>query len=201
VYGNAKDKRIVVAVKPRVVDANFCFTTLSITPIATALNNAVDDRQKNICCDMVQAMDDSLQVSSAAVQDSVLSPVSPCSTPTVRIPVHRKKQTVQLDPSLERVTRSVSANKGFRAAPLKDLQPQPKKRTRKVEPSSAVRDLMRRSPVASGTTEKEAGSSNSESAAMVSIPVMQHIGDLLQMDPEDLTVAKHTVEPSDEGAN
>jgi hypothetical protein len=28
---------------------------------------------------------------------------------------------------------------------------------------------------------------------------MQRIGDLLQMDPEDLTVAKLTAEPSDEG--
>jgi hypothetical protein len=35
---------------------------------------------------------------------------------------------------------------------------------------------------------------------MVSIPVMQRIGGLLQMDPEDLTVAKLTAEPSDEGA-
>jgi hypothetical protein len=34
---------------------------------------------------------------------------------------------------------------------------------------------------------------------MVSIPTMQRIGDLLQMDPEDLTVAKLTTEPSVDG--
>jgi hypothetical protein len=55
---------------------------------------------------------------------------------------------------------------------------------------------MRRTPVASDKTDKEAGSSKTDSAAMVSIPVMQRIGDLLQMDPEDLTVAKLTAEPS-----
>jgi hypothetical protein len=182
-----------------VVDENLCFTALSIAPVDAVKCNVADVCQSNVCGDMVQAVDDSLQVSSASVQDSVPSSGSPCSTPAVKVTVHRKKQTVHLDPSLQRVTRSVSANKGFRAAPLKDLQTQPKKRSRKVEPSSAVRDLMRRSPVASSTAEKEAGCSSSESAAMVSIPVMQRIGDLLQMDPEDLTVAKLTAEPSDEG--
>jgi hypothetical protein len=194
IYGKATDKRIVVAVKPRVVDENFCFTALSMAPVDAAGCTAVDVCQSNDCGDMVQAVEDSLQVSSASVQDSVPS------TPAVKVTARRKKQTVHLDPSLQRVTRSVSANKGFRAAPLKDLQPQPKKRSRKVEPSSAVRELMRRSPVASSAAEQEAGCSSSESAAMVSIPVMQRIGDLLQMDPEDLTVAKLTAEPSDEGA-
>jgi hypothetical protein len=198
VYDHANDKRIVLTVKPKVVEENFCFTTLSIAPVITALHTTVDDRQKNICCDM--AMENSSHVSPAFVQASVSPGGSPCSTPTVKIPVRRKKQVVQLNPSLQRVTRSVSANKGFRAAPIKELQPQPKKRARKVEPSSAVRVLMRRTPESSGAAEKEAGCSTSASAVMVSIPVMQHIGDLLQMDPEDLTVAKLTAEPSDEVA-
>jgi hypothetical protein len=36
---------------------------------------------------------------------------------------------------------------------------------------------------------------------MVSIPVMQRIGELLQMDPEDLTVAKLTAKPRDGDAS
>jgi hypothetical protein len=38
------------------------------------------------------------------------------------------------------------------------------------------------------------------SAVMVSIRVTQHIGNLLQMDPDDLTVAKLMAKPSDDDA-
>jgi hypothetical protein len=201
VHDSAKDKRIVVTVKPRIVDENFCLSAQAISSNDMAGTTAVDDRQKAICWDMVKGLDTPVTDSVNVIDEATLNmhvppPSSSCLTPVNKTAVRRKKQTVSLDPSFQRVTRSVSVNKGFRAAPLKDLQPQPKKRTRKVEPSSAVRDLMRRTPVASDKTDKEAGSSRTESAAMVSIPVMQRIGDLLQMDPEDLTVAKLTAEPS-----
>jgi hypothetical protein len=201
VHDSAKDKRIVVTVKPRIVDENFCFSAQAISSNDMAGTTAVDDRQKAICWDMVKGLDTPVTDSVNVIDEATLNmhvppPSSSCSTPVNKTAVRGKKQTVSLDPSFQRVTRSVSVNKGFRVAPLKDLQPQPKKRTRKVEPSSAVRDLMRRTPVASDKTDKEAGSSRTESAAMVSIPVMQRISDLLQMDPEDLTVAKLTAEPS-----
>jgi hypothetical protein len=201
VHDRANDKRVVVTVKPRIVDENFSFSAQAISSTDMAGSTAVDDSQKAIGWGKAKVLDAPVTDSVNVLDDAtlcmpVLSSISSCSTPVNKTAVRRKKQSAPLDPSFQRVTRSVSVNKGFRAAPLQYLQPQPKKRTRKVEPSSAVRDLMRRTPVASDKTDKEAGSSKTESAAMVSIPVMQRIGDLLQMDPEDLTVAKLTAEPS-----
>jgi hypothetical protein len=110
----------------------------------------------------------------------------------------RKQKTVALiDPALQRVTRSVSSGKGFRAAPIKDLQPRSKKRTRKVESSSVVAASVSRNSEGS----QSSGKKTSETGVMVSIPVMQHIGELLQMDPEDLTVAKLTTKPRDGDAS
>jgi hypothetical protein len=167
VHDRTSDKRIVVAVKPSIIDENFCFSAQITSSVDTAVDSAVDDRQKMICLDMVQGIDASRPESVNVIDDATLNlpvtpPGSPCLTPVIRTVVRRKKQTAPFDPSLQHVTRSVSANKGFRAAPLKDLQPQPKKRTRKVESSSAVKDLMRRMPVVSDKTDKEAGSSRTE---------------------------------------
>jgi hypothetical protein len=116
--------------------------------------------------------------------------------PAVKV---RKWRTVTpADPALQRVTRSVSSGKGFRAAPIKELQPRPMKRTRKVQSSSVVAASVRRSSDGPKPSDKKKDEPDAASAAMVSIPVMQRIGDLLQMDPEDLTVVKLTAKPCDD---
>jgi hypothetical protein len=66
-----------------------------------------------------------------------------------------------------------------------------------VEPSSVVVASVRRN----SEGPKPSGKKTDETDVMVSIPVMQRIGELLQMDPEDLTVAKLTAKPRDGDAS
>jgi hypothetical protein len=118
--------------------------------------------------------------------------------PAVKVPVCKRRTVAPVDPALQRVTRSVSSGKGFRATPIKDLQPRPMKRTRKVESSSVVAASVRRNLEGPKSSGKKTDEPDAASAVMVSIPVMQRIGDLLQMDPEDLTVAKLTAKSCDD---
>lgn len=209
--GPANGKRVLVTVKPRVIDWDFYFTSQGTTSADNAEGNAgqEDGYQENPCRDIVPFADalsrSPLQEGIANSSDVVMSEPafcsgSSCPVAAARVSVRKRKKDTVIDPSLQRITRSVLANKGFRVAPIKDLQPRPKKRTRKVESSSVVVASARRNPAVPKLSDSEKEAPDTASAVMVSIPVMQRIGDLLQMDPDDLTVAKLTAKPRDDDA-
>jgi hypothetical protein len=84
----------------------------------------------------------SVSSTEASLPDVTMSPVSSFSLGSSSMPpavkVRKWRTVTPADPALQRVTRSVSSGKGFRAAPIKELQPRPMKRTRKVQSSSVV---------------------------------------------------------------
>jgi hypothetical protein len=193
----ANDKRFFLTVKPRAAQGDFCFTAQDMSA-----SDASDEQdcQDNGLCEVLDTAS-----TEASLPDDAMSPVSSFSLGLLSVPsgvkVRKRRTATPADPAFQRGTRSVSSGKGFRAAPIKELQPRPMKRTRKVQSSSIVVASVRRCSDGQRSTDKKKDEPDATSAAMVAIPVMQRIGELLQMDPEDLTEAKLTAKPCDDDAS
>jgi hypothetical protein len=195
--GPASDKRIFFTIKPRAVPGDFCFKAQGEFLTNVSEEQVGQDKELQDISSGVSVP--STEERSPDAAKSMLTFYLGLSSvpPAVKVTVRKRKTVALIDPAFQRVTRSVSSGKGFRATPIKDLQPRPKKRTRKVESSSVVAASVCRNSEGSQSSGKKTG----ETGVMVSIPVMQHIGELLQMDPEDLTVAKLTAKPRDGDAS
>jgi hypothetical protein len=195
--GSASDKRIFLTVKPRAAPGDFCFKAQGMFLTNVSEEQAGQDKELQDISSGVSVPSTEASSPDAAKSVSTFCLGSSSVPPAVKVTVWKRRTVALIDPAFQRVTRSVSSGKGFRATPIKDLQPRPKKRTRKVESSSVVAASVCRNSEGSQSSGKKTG----ETGVMVSIPVMQHIGELLQMDPEDLTVAKLTAKPRDGDAS
>jgi hypothetical protein len=78
---------------------------------------------------------------------------------------------------------------GFRAEPVKDLMPRSRKRSRKVAPAVSVAQSL-------NSGKKKNSNDAAKVPAHVPVCVLQRIRELLDMAPEDLTMAKLTAKPS-----
>jgi hypothetical protein len=91
------------------------------------------------------------------------------------------KETPLVDVGLRRRTRGAAAREGYKVPPITDIAPKPRKKARKVVPATR------------GDQDKKKKTEGKSSATpQIPVKTLQHIGDLLDIEPELLTIDKLT---------
>jgi hypothetical protein len=103
----------------------------------------------------------------------------------------KKTKTMLVEDGPRRFTRGSAAKEGYRVPPITDIAPKSRKRARKSTP--AVRgDITQVNAAADGSSTADASGSGHSTTPQIPIQTLQHIGQILEIEPGLLTTDKLT---------
>jgi hypothetical protein len=103
----------------------------------------------------------------------------------------KKTKTMLVEDGPRRFTRGSAAKEGYRVPPITDIAPKSRKRARKSTP--AVRgDITQVNAAADGSSTADVSGSGHSTTPQIPIQTLQHIGQILEIEPGLLTTDKLT---------
>jgi hypothetical protein len=99
----------------------------------------------------------------------------------------KSKETPLVDVGLRRHTRGSAAREGYRVPPITDIAPKPRKKARRAVPATR-----------GDQANKEKTEEKPSVTPQIPLKTLQHIGDLLEIEPDLITVDKLTAVSGEE---
>jgi hypothetical protein len=119
---------------------------------------------------------------------ALLMPVHEVQSKTVKkSKAIKSKETPLVDVGLRRHTRGSAAREGYRVPPITDIAPKPRKKARRAVPATR-----------GDQANKEKTEEKPSVTPQIPLKTLQHIGDLLEIEPDLITVDKLTAVSGEE---